>query len=193
MNKFKLTMIIIIIAFGFIKNSSASPKSSGLYLTFNDFVNHKLSYVSDPSGTQNNKIIYHEFLGGGKVTVVNNGKKLVLSKDQVFGYSNGNQDYRFYGNKAYRIVDTNGFYLYSADKLVQQTKGMKPVKTFYFSTKADNELLTLTQENINKAFAANHKFRYLVQAQFRSDEDLDQYDGAVNEYKIKEIFTDSSK
>ena len=182
---------MIIMTLGFIKNSSAQMQSSGLYLTYNDFINHKLSYGSDePKKT---KIILHEFLGGSKVTVISNGAKQSFSKNEIFGYRENNHDYRFQGNKTYEIMDTDGFYLYKHDKLVPGRKGLEPVTVKYFSTKANAEILQLTQQNIDKAFASNYKFRNLVQAEFKSDAELDNYDRARNKYEIKELYIESSK
>ncbi|WP_426668883.1 hypothetical protein ACPPVU_21985 [Mucilaginibacter sp. McL0603] len=191
MKKFKLAVIIIIMTLGFIKNSPAQTQSSGLYLTYSDFVNHKLSYGSD--GSQKNKIVLHDFFEGSNVTLISNGKKQTFAKSEIFGYRENNRDYRFQNNKSYEIVDTEGFYLYKNDKLVQGSKGLKPVSTAYFSTKANAEILQLTQQNIDKAFASNYKFRNMVQEEFKTDNDLNQYDNALNKYQIKELFIESSK
>jgi hypothetical protein len=191
MKKFKLPAIMIIMTLGFIKNSPAQTQSNGLYLTYNDFVNHKLSYGSD--GSDNNKIVLHNFLEGSNVTLISNGKKQVFVKSEIFGYRENSRDYRFQNNKAFEIVDTEGFYLYKHDKPVQGTKGLKPATTAYFSAKANADILELTQQNIDKAFAANYKFRNMVQAEFKTDNDLNQYDNALNKYQIKELFIDSGK
>ncbi len=182
---------MIIMTLGFIKNSPAQTPSSGLYLTYNDFVNHKLSYGSDES--HQNKIVLHNFLEGSNMTLISNGKKQIFAKSEIFGCRENNHDYRFQNNKAFEIVDTEGFYMYKHDKLVQRTKGLKPVTTVYFSAKANAEILELTQQNIDKAFASNYKFRNMVQAEFKTDIDLNQYDNALNKYQIKELFIESIK
>ncbi len=193
MKKFKLPVIIIIMTLGFIKNSPAQTHLSGLYLTYNDFIHHKLSYSSD-SDNQKNKIVLHEFFGGDKVTVTSNGKKQMLLKSQIFGYRDKhNHDYRFYGNKTYQIIDTAGFYLYSNEKLVQQGKGPKPTRAFYFSADVNASVLPLTEDYLATAFVKNNKFRYLVGAQFRSDDQLGAYDNLIHEFKIKELYMESTK
>ena len=191
MKKFKLPMIIVIIlTFGITLKSNAQQQSNGLYLTFNDYQNHKLSYGSI---AKRDKIAIHDFLEGNTIAVTSNGKKQVFSKSEIFGYRENNRDYRFQNNKVFEIVDTKGFYLYKHDKLVQGTKGPKPVSTVYFSTKADNGIAMLTQENIDKAFAANYKFRNSVQAEFKNDDALNEYDTALREYKITELYSESTK
>jgi len=190
MKTFKLTMIIaIIMTFGLIQKSNAQKQSSGLYLTYNDYLNHKLSYTNSP-------ISIHEFFGGNYVTVISNGQKLQFEKNKIFGYhDNANNDYRFFNNKAYQIVDANGFCIYSHEKLVPQAggKGPKPTMVYYFSKKNDGEILPLAPEYIAKAFVDNTKFRYLVEVAYKSDIKLDAYDDLSHEYKIKELYAESLK
>src|SRR5580700_608411 len=131
MKTLNLSMIMLIITIGFSQQSNAQNQSSGLYLTLNDYQNHKLSYTGSP-------ISIHEFLGGRYVTVISNGQKLQLEKSKIFGYhDNANNDYRFFNNKAYQIVDTPEFCIYSNEKLVPQAsgKGPKPTMVYYFSKK----------------------------------------------------------
>jgi hypothetical protein len=183
-------IMVIILTFGIAFKSNAQQQTSGLYLTFNDYQHHKLSYGNVVKG---DKIAIHDFLEGNTITVTSNGKKQTFSKNEIFGFRKNNQDYRFQDNKVYQIIDTEGFYLYSHDKLTQVGKGSKPVSTAYFSTKASNEILVLTQENINRAFASNYKFKNSVQAEFKNDNALNEYDSALKEYKIKELYTESSR
>ena len=191
MKKFKLPMImVIILTFGIVFKSNAQQQSSGLYLTFNDYQHHKLSYGNVAKG---DKIAIHDFLEANTITVISNGKKQTFSKNEIFGYRKNNKDYRFQDNKVYEIIDTEGFYLYSHDKLTQVGKGPKPVGTPYFSTKANNEIFVLTQENIDRAFASNYKFKNSVQAEFKNDNALNEYDSALKEYKIKELYSESAK
>jgi hypothetical protein len=193
MKMFKLMMIIaIILTFGFIQQSHAQKQPGGLYLTYNDYLHHKLSYITNQSN--GNKIIIHDFIGTGNITVISDGKKLVIPKREVFGYrDNYNNDYRFSDDEAYQIVDTKGFYIYSYDKLVQQVKGPKPTKVYYFSKKIDDEILPLTPENIAMAFPKNPKFKYMVELASKSDINLGAYDNELNEYTIKELYTESLK
>ena len=194
MKKFNLTMILMIIsALGFIDRSYAQKQSKGLYLTYNDYLNHKLSYSTDPGNPGKNIINIHEFIGQKSVTVISNGKKQVIPKSDLFGYHDHGNDYRFYDNIAYQIIDTAGFCIYSFDKLVQQGKGPRPTRVYYFSKKTDTELLPLTAENIARAFPKNHKFRFMVEVEAKADLKLDAYDGVSNEYKIKELYTESLK
>lgn len=191
MKKFNLPMImVVILTFGITIKSNAQQQSNGLYLTFNDYQNHKLSYGSIAKG---DKIAIHDFLESNAITVISNGNKQTFPKKGIYGFRKNNQDYRFQDNKVYQIIDIAGFCLYKHDKLTQQNKGLKPVSTIYFSTKADDRIALLTQENIDKAFTANYKFRNSVQAEFKNDDALNEYDTSLGEYKIKELYAESTK
>ncbi|MDF2434165.1 MAG: hypothetical protein JWP44_3796 [Mucilaginibacter sp.] len=195
MKTFNFRMITVIaLTFGFVEISNAQKQSTGLYLTYNDYLNHKLSYTADKTNPNGNKLLIHEFIGMNKVTVISNGKKTMIPKSGLFGYhdSNGN-DYRFYENKAFQVIDTTAFYIYSYDKLIQQGKGPKPTRVYYFSKKTDDKILPLTSENIAKAFPKNAKFRYMVEVAAKTNLKLDAYDNEANEYKIKELYAESLK
>lgn len=192
MKKLKLSMITLVLAIAFIHTSQAQT-SKGLYLTYGDYLNHKLSYLTGPANPGKNVIHIHEFIGQNNVTVISDGKKQSFSKNDLFGYHDNNNDYRFYGSKAYQIIDTTGFYIYSFDKLAQQGKGPRPTRVYYFSKNPNTDVLPLTPENIAKAFPKNTRFRYMVEVASKTDIKLDAYDTQTNAYKIKELYTESLK
>src|ERR1700749_602368 len=105
MKSLKSMLIIVSVTFGFAAQTTAQSQTNanGLYLTFNDYVNHKLSY---PISDKGDKIVTNEFLDGSTIKVISNGKKQVLSKNELIGYRLDNHDYRFQDNKAYEIIDT---------------------------------------------------------------------------------------
>jgi hypothetical protein len=103
------------------------------------------------------------------------------------------QTYRVAGKTRVKIVDSTGFYVYSVNKLVQGEKIARPEDMYYFSVDADGPLLELTKGNLEKAFASNAKFRYALEAQFRSDKQLMEYDRYGKVYKLKYLYTQSLK
>lgn len=183
-------MIAICIMASFFQKTMAESRSTGLYLTSDDYVNHKLSFATD--GSNGNSIKLNGFLEGSKVVVTYNGKKQVLSKNEVFGYRSNGQDYRYFNNTAYKILDTKDFYLYSTPKLVQEGKGPKQVETYYYSSTSSSMVEPLSIKNLENTYAENPKFKYMVEASFSSDNALVQYDAAIKEYKVKYIFEQSS-
>jgi hypothetical protein len=181
-------MLMVVLALGSVSKSHAQTQSNGLYLTYTDYINHKQSYTEDANTT----IYIHEFFGGGTVTVTKDGKDIVLEKDNLFGYHDSSgKDFRFKENKAYQIIDTAGFFIYSYDELLQHGKGAKPTAVFYFSKKANGPIVPLTFYNVGKAFPENTKLRYLLDMASAAHEKPDAFDGDENRYKIKELYLKS--
>lgn len=103
------------------------------------------------------------------------------------------QTYRVAGKTRLKIVDSTGFYVYSVNKLVQGEKIARPQDVYYFSVQADGPVLELTRENLEKAFADNAKFRYALEARFRNDKQLMEYDRYSKVYKLKYLYSQSLK
>jgi len=177
--------IAALIAIAFVQSASATQKI-GLYLTAEDFLNHKLSYESD--GSNGTKVQLHGVFGSYKVVVIQNGKKQFFSKAEIFGYRKDNQDYRYFNNSAYRIIDTQGFYIYGYCKLVPAGKGPKDVEFFYFSAKPSDEIKPLTLDNLQASFAKDTRFLYAIEGFFRTDNELTSYDTNLKEYKLKYLY-----
>jgi hypothetical protein len=184
-NSIKVLIAVIVISIQGIQLHAQNTKSTtGIYLTEQDYKTGKLSYVLN----ENDKLQLNEFLGGKHIGLVYQGKKMKLSKREIFGYRQNNQDFRFFHNEAYRILDAAGFLLYSHQQLIQQGKGSAPVEQYFYSTSSATPVLSLTIENIDKSFSAQSEFRYSVQSYFHKDADLITFDKADNQYEIKHLY-----
>lgn len=163
--------------------SLKAQSTTGVYLNENDYKDHKLTYASNSNAIQLN-----EFFGGSTISIVNEGKKVNLNKNEIFGYRLANQDYRFYKNAAYKIVDTVGFTIYSREKLVQDTKGYKPATRYFFSVNNKRNIQELTVANLAASYPQATDFRYSLQSNFRNDADLISYDNTAHQYKVKYLY-----
>ena len=171
----------------------SSGTQTGVYLNPDDFTHSRLSHAADCAGG-NCTIRLHALFNSTTLDLVCNGKKQVFSKDTIYGYRDCQKnDFRLYINSSYQILDTAGFYLYSINKLVQGDKIARPQTVYYFSVQANDPVQELTLSNLQTAFAGNTKFRYLLDAQFRSDKDLIAYDKILKTYKIKYLYSESLK
>lgn len=185
--KNSIKMLVAIMVFSVQVNmlyAQSKMNSTGIYLTEEDYKTGKLSYVL---GTDD-KMRLNGFLEGKNVSLTVQGKKIKLSKNEIFGYRQDNSDFRFYQDEAYRVLDTAGFLLYSKDQLTQQGKGPKPVQTYFYSVNTAKPVLSLTLENIYKSFAAERGFRYNVESNFHQDADLITFDRANRQYQIKYLY-----
>jgi hypothetical protein len=163
--------------------SLKAQSTTGVYLNENDYKDHKLTYASNTD-----KIQLNEFFGGNSISVMSEGKKVNLNKSKIFGYRLANQDYRFYNNVAYKVIDTAGFTIYSREKLVQHTKGYKPTEQYFYSVNNKQAVKELTVANLAASFPQATDFRYSLQSNFRNDADLISYDHVANQYKVKYLY-----
>jgi hypothetical protein len=164
--------------------AQTTNKTTGIYITEQDFKTGKLSYTLGAG----DKLLLHEFLNGKNITIISQGQKTKLAKSQMFGYSQNGQNYRFYQGEAYRVLDTAGFMLYSCERLAPQGKGLKPVEKYFYSVSMAAPVLSLTMANIDNSFAAETGFRYRVNSLFKQDGNLAIYDQVNRQYQIKYIY-----
>jgi len=187
MKTLKLIILMPLMAI-VIQNATAKGQSAGLYLTTQDYLNHKLSY-----SVSNDQIKMNGFLGDGKVLLVNNGEKQVIAKSEVFGYRKDDKDFRLFNKGEYKILSSAGIIIYSKTSLVQQGKGPKPTELFYFSESASSPILSLTIANLESVYAKNQKFMYAVESLFKSDSELSSYDAYNKQFKLAYLYTENTK
>jgi hypothetical protein len=194
MKNLKTSFIILVIAYSICyakaQEASKTVEDSGLYITYTDFLNHKISYTGD-------RLSLNNIFGSNKITVITNNQKKSLLKKDVYGFHDTKEgDYRFYNNELYKVMDSGeGFSLYYAFKPEEINKGKGLVKTdeYFFSITGNSEIYLLTMNNLKKAFPDNNKFHYLLDATFKSDKNLMAYDGYAKTYKIKFLYNESLK
>ncbi|UYQ94052.1 hypothetical protein MKQ68_02970 [Chitinophaga horti] len=159
---------------------TAVMAQNGLYMTGQDYVK-KNAVAKD-------KIQAEQVFNRSKIKVTKNGESTQLDKSQVFGYQENGQDYRFFNNDAYKIIDNDQFLLYSRLEHIQNGKERTKETRYYFSTEAGTALLPLTKANLKKAFPDNRSFHDLLDLQFRSDKELTAYDSFHKQYKVQSLY-----
>jgi hypothetical protein len=107
----------------------------------------------------------------------------------------GNNNYRIYEKESYLILDTAAFYLYYRYESEEKVKGKELVKTeeYYFSKDAQSPIQLLTADNLKRTFPDNLPFHYAIDAEFRTNKDLIDYDSYSGCYKLKFIYKQSLK
>jgi hypothetical protein len=177
-------------------NASAqdgSSKITGLYKTQDDFVSNKLTNQIGCDSKEGSIKPDNFFTAASKILIKENGKKYTVPKSGFFGYLDcNNKAYQFYGNQTYEIVDTAGFYMYKRTYLTSG-KGQTRVTAYYFSKPGSNELLALTKQNMENAFASDTQFRYALESEFNTDKDLVNYDSYLKSFKVKYLYLETAK
>ena len=64
---------------------------------------------------------------------------------------------------------------------------------YYFSDKSSDLVVDLTKENLKKAFPQNHAFHDALDANFKEDKELTNYDDFHKIYKINRLYQNSVK
>jgi len=173
---------------------SAQSKQSAAYALYNNFNDFAAKQLSDPvqCGEKKDKLRIDAFFGSRWVIVIHGGKKQRIEKSKLYGYRDcSGNDFRFYGRVVYKVMDTEGFYMYSRAEFIQIKGFRQPVTKYYFSLKGDDLPQSLTAVNLKKTFPGNKQFRYSLDAQFQDDKDLAAYDPYSKKYKIKDLFNQS--
>lgn len=124
--------------------------TKGIYRSEADFTQHHLEF-SAPASSRKVVIHTHELMGAPHITVDSAGYTYYMLKVELFGYSDGKNTYRFFGNKTYQILDTAGFYLYAKSSFTRE-KGSVVQTQYFFSVNGSDAILPLTLSNLNAAY-----------------------------------------
>jgi hypothetical protein len=175
---------VIAIAFGVIigLSASAQKRESGIYLTQFDFENQKLTY-STASLTESNRIQFNELLGKPFINIKNDGKKIILFKDDVFAYKNKNQIVRTHHFVSYNFAENGVIWIYFKDLNISLGKGIKKERKYFYSVGGKGEIIPLTVSNLKKSFPSSLLHNFL-DAQFRSDSDLASYNHTERKFQV---------
>ncbi|TWR27794.1 hypothetical protein FPZ42_00850 [Mucilaginibacter achroorhodeus] len=182
--------MMLIVACTLMSTKVKAQSTSGIYLSADDFVNHKLSYTTE---AETHHIRFNGLFDWSTIKIDENGKPVHLRKNEIFGYRLNGTDYRFFKNTAYKIIADKGIYLYAAYQLEPGTRGMKRVEDFYFSQKPDTTIRPLTMTNLETCFQNDTQFLYALEGFFRSDKQLADYDNKLHEYKLEYIYGQTVK
>ena len=159
----------------------AGNTTIGLYLTLQDYKDHKLSYVS--KYRNNGKVDVDILFGANKVLVIQDEKTRVFLKNDVFGYRIDKQDYRFYNNAEYCIVDNKHFFIYSCFKVIQQDKVPKKTEQYYFSSNPAGPIQRLTIDNLESVYGKNEKFITTMDRWFKNNNQVETRHFFNRQYK----------
>lgn len=165
---------------------SAQKDSSGIYKTAENFQQRKLSYAINCK-TEKHKINPNLIFNGDEVKVKHQGETYMLKKMEVFGYRDcKGKEYKFVNNVEYRILNpTEPLLLYFYQHPAHSAKNVDQYPPMYFFSKdATSSLQALTKENLKAAFSDYHTFHDKLDAQFKNDKDLTNYDSFHKMYKL---------
>ena len=185
--KLKTLLFLLITTIAFGQNDK-----SGVYLSFNDYLNNKLSYEINCK-TEKHTIRLNDFLNQSYITVIHHDKKIKLQKDSIYGFISCDEPLVRFQNKEHYYLAEQGFvWIFFKEVPIAQNKGFKLEKQYYFSTKGDGKLIELTINNIKQSFPDNHKLHDMMDAQFQNTS-ISEYDSFHKMFKVNHILQQSVK
>src|SRR5215831_11626557 len=153
-----LAFVVVLAASVFSPATSglATPKTSGIYLTFADYKDGRLAFEGD-CGSKTHKLSLHDVLNKPYVDVTHESEKRRYPKSDLFGFrACDGRDYRFASNFEYQILESRELYIYARGIPVNYGKGYRTIQEYYFSVGPEGEVLRLTLENLKQALPNNH-------------------------------------
>lgn len=185
-------MRTIFMAFSFVvASASALHSQSGVYFTFDDFENNRLSYATNTESNEN-KLRFNEFIAKPYIIVKQNGEKIHVFKDEIYAYKNKSNIVRTWNFTPYNLLEKGYIWIYYRDVYVSQPKGTQRVRKYFYSTYGKGEILPLTVHNLKRSFPDNDLFHVHLDAQFHNDAALAHYDSFANKFKVNYLLEKTS-
>jgi hypothetical protein len=170
-----------------ISSVSLYAQKSGVFRTYSDYSIGKMEYGID-CATEKHKIILNDFLGKDFITVVHEGKRYDLKKNEIWGYQMCDEKViRFQGKEHFQLQDKGVLWIYIQQNVQSgnpKTGSSKSITTYYYSKSGDTEIKELSLLNIKATYPDNHMLHDAIDAQFKSDVSLNEYDQFHKNYKI---------
>jgi hypothetical protein len=165
-------------------------KTSGVYLTADDYKNDRRSFEGECS-SQTHKLELHDVLNKPYIEVTHESKKQRYQKNELFGFRACDaRDYRFASNREYQILESKELYIYVRE-VVTGGKVFRTIRTYYFSPGAGGPVLALTLENLKQAFPDNHRFHDSLDLTFGAGQTLAEYDEVYKMFKVNRLLIGS--
>ncbi len=184
----KTILLFLVIAV----NAFGQNEKSGVYLTFNDYLNNKLSY-ENTSASEKHTIRLNGFLDESHITVLHNGETIKLQKDSVYGFiAFGKPLVRFQNNKQFYLAEKGAVWIFYNEVSVPEGKRSRIEKRYYFSATGNGELVELTLANLKQAFPLNQKFHDILDAQC-NNKNISEYDSFYKMFKVNHLLKEGSK
>ncbi len=181
-NNFKIIITAIFAVIGL----NVSAQKCGVYKTYEDYTNGKME-VSINCATKDGKIKPNNFFKKDYVTVIKNGEKTDLNKDEIFGYQLCNGEFfRFFNNDRLTLADKSGLWIYTREEVVSHSPftGTKKRTKYYFSKDGSGEIKSLTFNNLKDVIPANDPLYSEMELLFSSNSALHAYNQSSGSYKI---------
>ncbi|MEI7492762.1 MAG: hypothetical protein WCK92_15275 [Bacteroidota bacterium] len=174
-----------------IAELNAQVTIDGIYLSANDFINHKLSFKNSKAGNTY-QLCADEQMNSSCIKILAGNDMIRLKKDSIFGYRNNKHNsFRFYKKTAYEILNPSEPILIYCSTPSTTTATSYSEKIYYFSLKPFSPVYPLTMRNLELVFNKDDRFKKLLEAYFHSDDELSVFDSVHKMYFLNRIHDES--
>lgn len=189
--KFRIRGKLLLLLIFFSLKAIAQRDSSGVYMSADDFIKHKLTYAIN-CNTEKHKIKAHDFFQQPCFVIIHRDTTTTLNKKDVFGVRLcDNRTIRFYDNREFPIINPDERILIYKILTVNSPKTYPKPNEYFFSKDAYSSPQPLTIEKLRAAFPENKNFCRLLEENFTSDDELLKYSGHFKMYLINVLFKKS--
>lgn len=166
---------------------SATPRTSGVYLTAGDYQDGRLAFEGNCK-SRAHKLELHDVLNKSYIDITHKSEKRRYPKGDLFGFrACDGRDYRFAPNLEYQILEAKELYVYAREISKSRGKGFHTDLEYYVSAGSSGPIMPLTVENLKEAFPDNHRFHDSLDAEFDSGKKLSEYDKFHKMFKINRL------
>jgi hypothetical protein len=172
--------------FGLFSLYSLTFGQAGVFIMVDEFETNKPAFVL-PCDSNNVKIKPNPLFHRASIIVQSGKTKREFDKNKIFGYRDCDGSvFRLVGGNAYRIINTDVFFIYEQESIRNKSSEME--KVYYFSTSAGTALIPLTMHALQNHFPESHRFHDILNSHFKNDADLIRLDKGTNRYTLIRLY-----
>ena len=166
-------------------------KRSGVYLTADDYQNHRISFEGQ-CGSSDHNLELHDVLHKSYIHVKHDSKKKRYEKNNLFGFQScDGRDFRFASNLEYQILEPKELYIYVHESWVSRGRSSQVVQNYYFSVGGNGPVEALTLGNLKAAFPNNLRFLGALFSRFDNDGALTECDKSQATFTVNRLLRES--
>ena len=191
----KKLIAIFLLLFNIVNCGLIAQKTNeGVYLSVNDFMAGKTSYV-DNHQTGKYKLCVNKLFCPATIKIIKGDSIIRLSKNSVFGYRDKRSNfYRFYKRITYKILNPGEkILLYTSTAMAGVPKNIHLVTTWYFSENAGSPVYPLTRKNLKTVLYKEVALHTLLDVYFSSDNELSASDLLNKKYMLNRVYDESKQ
>jgi hypothetical protein len=130
------------------------------------------------------KYVYPAFWSDSLVVRLTNKEKRVLPNDSIWGIKYGEDYYRYFKKRFYRLNQLASLVVYS----IHHSTGKSSHTDYYFSKNENSEIFRLTRKKLRTQFASDSCVLEAIKFGFKWYQSYSKFDKQTNSYRIVDLY-----